>query len=607
MRRLLIPGLLALVVVLPAGCVKSDSKLVLHADGSVDVKHKAAVNEKAWRAFMVDLFKSADYKPEPLYNQKKIAAALKRIKDLGVTVKVFKVERKDGWQRLHLEARCRDLLAAGYLAKAADMEVKYVLVKNPDGSYTLREEDNRFFEPSALPPPEATAKQQQQARERVKGLHMVRAFVVPGDVKATTATERKGRTVKWALDGSDPDLWKKARALYGKPTSVRFAAAGLKLKEVGRHRYFLQHTDVALKSDGTVTVTEKKSAHLQMLEELQGLGRATGKPSMFEEFWFDEKRVRALAQASLPKGARLLEVKCDQQDGWKRAVVRRSYPDLDAARKGPLSRLATLRKLKDGNYEFALLSADRIAAHNLKGPSGKVLLGYRISYCSFMKASHAVTVPGKVISTNAHGRKGEVVNWSYAKGDPDLEDRVRKRITEGMTVVFKGDGVELKEFAKPAKAPPGAFGYRERGGRRRRTVIEVVIDKTKYSKIYPAVWFSPSSGEITSIKVKSEEPPEKKYEIWIEPNDPEFAFLKGAKDKMGFALIGYGEDVFNKPEIPEAPELNKRLDKLVEANEIKKKPVFFCRAKSSTCLIMVTVMDEKTDRLVFRWKRLKKK
>jgi hypothetical protein len=52
----------------------------------------------------------------------------------------------------------------------------------------------------------------------------------------------------------------------------------------------------------------------------------------------------------------------------------------------------------------------------------------------------------------------------------------------------------------------------------------LVVDKDKYSVLNPAVWFSPSTGEIISLNVKSEVPSEDKFEIWIEPKDPEFGY-----------------------------------------------------------------------------------
>lgn len=135
------------------------------------------------------------------------------------------------------------------------------------------------------------------------------------------------------------------------------------------------------------------------------------------------------------------------------------------------------------------------------------------------------------------------------------------------------------------------------------------VDKTKFSKIYPAVWFSPSTGEITSLKTKSEIPPEKKYEIWIEPNDPEFGWNPDQKPKdVGFVLIGKGEEVFKNPVLPKDRKIRFKLKitKLMKKTQGAEKLVFYCKAKNSTCVIMVTAMDKKKSIIEFTWRRIEK-
>ena len=133
------------------------------------------------------------------------------------------------------------------------------------------------------------------------------------------------------------------------------------------------------------------------------------------------------------------------------------------------------------------------------------------------------------------------------------------------------------------------------------------VDKTKFSNIYPAVWFSPSTGEITSLKKRSEVPPETKYEIWIEPNDPEFGYIPGKDPKtLGFALLGEGLAVFEDSKIPTNPRLKPKLTHLMRKTAASKHPVFYCKAKTSTCLIMITAMDKKEGVIEFKWRLLAK-
>lgn len=133
----------------------------------------------------------------------------------------------------------------------------------------------------------------------------------------------------------------------------------------------------------------------------------------------------------------------------------------------------------------------------------------------------------------------------------------------------------------------------------------VRVDEKAFSDVYPAVWFSPSTGEIAALKEKSEVPPEEKYEIWIEPDDPEFGYNPDAKRKgVGFALIGGGSDAFKDPRIPDSPQLKLKITHLMKETQAKEQLVFYCKAKTSTCLIMVTAMDKKERVIQFKWRLL---
>lgn len=98
----------------------------------------------------------------------------------------------------------------------------------------------------------------------------------------------------------------------------------------------------------------------------------------------------------------------------------------------------------------------------------------------------------------------------------------------------------------------------------------IQVDESNFSKVYPAVWFSPSTGEIVPLKEKSEIPPEKKYEIWIEPSDPEFGFNPDKKPVgVGFGLIGKGAEAFKNPDIPKDLRLKKKITDLMEESQAR--------------------------------------
>jgi len=133
----------------------------------------------------------------------------------------------------------------------------------------------------------------------------------------------------------------------------------------------------------------------------------------------------------------------------------------------------------------------------------------------------------------------------------------------------------------------------------------IVVDKTKFSDVYPAVWFSPSTGEIAPLKERSEVPPAKKYEIWIEPGDPEFGYNLSRKRKdVGFALLGKGLEVFRNPLIPPEPRLKLKMTKLMKESQGSDGLVFYCKAKTSECLLMITAMDSEKGVMSFKWRLL---
>ena len=145
------------------------------------------------------------------------------------------------------------------------------------------------------------------------------------------------------------------------------------------------------------------------------------------------------------------------------------------------------------------------------------------------------------------------------------------------------------------------FSYAEDAGK------TIVVDKRKFSDVYPAVWFSPSTGDIAPIKERSEIPPDAKYEIWIEPGDPEFGWNPDQKPKgVGFALIGKGRGEFTSPSIPSNPKLELKINRLMKEKQASEQLVFYCKAKASECLIMITAMDSKKELISFQWRPLKK-
>jgi len=162
----------------------------------------------------------------------------------------------------------------------------------------------------------------------------------------------------------------------------------------------------------------------------------------------------------------------------------------------------------------------------------------------------------------------------------------------------------------------------------------IEISKASYDT-YPAVWFSPSTGEITPTNDGGDHPGEK-YLYWIEPRDPEFEIPKKFDfkfrrndDKYGIKYIGDGQALFNSTN-----EYNQDWETLLYETDIfqtdkspdrkrdvmekmaKDNRVFYFSNPEGNCIIMITKYygvypDGRTDgptreyNLEFKWKKIK--
>ena len=137
------------------------------------------------------------------------------------------------------------------------------------------------------------------------------------------------------------------------------------------------------------------------------------------------------------------------------------------------------------------------------------------------------------------------------------------------------------------------------------TVKMVEVSEAFFSEFYPAMWFSPVDGTVSPITDKLEEPPEAKYECWVEPGDPEFAFLSEPLGRgMGFAVIGFGDKVFNEGVIPDDIEIQDRIDTHLDPLLIQERPVYYVKGKYGKCLIQIHRYDSKERIIKFKWRSL---
>lgn len=133
----------------------------------------------------------------------------------------------------------------------------------------------------------------------------------------------------------------------------------------------------------------------------------------------------------------------------------------------------------------------------------------------------------------------------------------------------------------------------------------ITIDKNQFSEIYPAVWFSPSSGKVVGLTSQSEEAPSDEFEIWIEPDDPEVAISnqlsEDSLDRFGFVPLGNGIETFERAFNLPRSEPEAIIGRLGNELENDDQPVFLYYGKKSNCLIMIEKVDTDEEVITFRW------
>ncbi|MBC8197034.1 MAG: hypothetical protein H8E60_04015 [Candidatus Marinimicrobia bacterium] len=135
-------------------------------------------------------------------------------------------------------------------------------------------------------------------------------------------------------------------------------------------------------------------------------------------------------------------------------------------------------------------------------------------------------------------------------------------------------------------------------------ILTIEVSNNAFGE-YPAVWFSPSTGDI--VAVEDETPPESKYIYWIEPNDPEFAtWLYGEdQDALGVKFIGIGEDFFqNTTSTSDSGFSQSLVNAQAEGNELATNSVYFLRDYDADCIIQILDWRQSEYYLKFKWKKL---
>ena len=128
-------------------------------------------------------------------------------------------------------------------------------------------------------------------------------------------------------------------------------------------------------------------------------------------------------------------------------------------------------------------------------------------------------------------------------------------------------------------------------------ILVIEISDESYDT-YPAVWFSPSTGEI--IAVETETPPETKYRFWVEPNDPEFQSMSyDSIGANGVQFIGTGSNYFDENPTNENGNF---YSNLLDCGSLEFNNVFYIKTEEGNCLIKIISLRSDDNYLKFKWR-----
>jgi hypothetical protein len=152
--RIMVPALLAALV---SGCIRSDSKLVLNADGSAEFEINYSMAEQAitqlravWKLRDDLRLASGDTSPDEWQDaflqvfadptEARVREELAKYEPYGVTAVKVDIQTRNAWRYAAIKVKCADLASFGqtHLFK----EYGFTLTRNPDDTYLMaRDQD----------------------------------------------------------------------------------------------------------------------------------------------------------------------------------------------------------------------------------------------------------------------------------------------------------------------------------------------------------------------------------------------------------------------------------------------------------------------------------
>ena len=213
---------------------------------------------------------------------------------------------------------------------------------------------------------------------------------------------------------------------------------------------------LSLKPDGSGVIALRYGMSLADLAEMEAMAKAQlaeggeeGEVSMEggNPFEFDEAEVRKDFEEYNKVGVTLEDIRTEVVDGWKYLSLRVAFASLEALGKTEFlsDRMVSLKRLPDGNYEFLQTAPPGPEAEDMEGMEqmmADMMEGFR--------AAMKFEAPGELVESNADRTEGRTVEWVF---DLDKDSKALRRAQKmALRVVFKGDGLNLKDFASQVHA-----------------------------------------------------------------------------------------------------------------------------------------------------------
>lgn len=213
--------------------------------------------------------------------------------------------------------------------------------------------------------------------------------------------------------------------------------------------------EMTINKDGSGTMTMNYGMSEQMVAQMEAMQAMGGEDADDSNgFDFDVESIKKDMSNLETDGIKLKDIKSVTKDGWRYIKMDMAFKSLEALSKteyfGEDSGI-TLTKNDKGNYVLEQkpegMGGD--ASTPEEKEQQKMMMNMMAAQFKGMEVSWKMTLPGKIIESNADKTDGNTVSWKYSFDESGI-DGLMKLQEKGMKVVFSGKGVKLPTIGAAA-------------------------------------------------------------------------------------------------------------------------------------------------------------